>query len=69
MAAVVRELSERSATGDYSCLNGFQTMLSHAQDIHDSFAFYRAEDAKRDFAGMVRGAKRSINLPNPNTGD
>lgn len=60
MAAVVDVIQKRSVTGEYGCLNGFQTMLNHAQDYHGSAAFYRVEDAKRDIARMVRGAKEEL---------
>ena len=62
MAAVVQVIAKRSASGEYGCLNGFQTMLSHAQAYHESAASYRAEDAKREIAQMVRGIKQELRI-------
>ena len=55
------QIAERAGAPNYDhgAMNGFQTMLSHAQDFHDSAAEIRASDAKRHLAEMARLAKRS----------
>ena len=57
MAHVVDVIQQRSASGEYGCLNGFQTMLSHAQAYHESAAEMRAYEAKSEIAQMVRGMR------------
>ena len=61
MAFVVEEISKRAGAPNYDhgAMHGFQTMLSHAQNFHDSAAEIRAGDAKRHIAEMVRLAKTS----------
>ena len=56
-AAVVHELVDRCNRGDVAGYNGFQTMLAHASEWHESAADIRAWDAKRHIAGMVAEAK------------
>ncbi len=56
-AAVVHELVERCNRGDVAGYNGFQTMLAHAAEWHESSADSRAWDAKRHIAGLVADAK------------
>ena len=64
MASVVSVMTERAGQPEYDhdALHGFQTMLSHAQGYHESAAFFRAEDAKRDIAAMVRGIKKELRI-------
>jgi len=59
MAAVIEEIAKRADAPnyDYRAMHGFQTMLSHAKDFHDSAAEIRAGDAKRYLAEMARIAK------------
>ena len=61
MAYVVEEMAKRAGAPNYDhdAMHGFQTMLSHAKDFHDSAAEIRAGDAKRHIAEMARLAKRS----------
>lgn len=47
MAAVVQEIQKRSDAGDYRAMNGFRTMLAHAQDYHEAATDGRVWDAKR----------------------
>lgn len=46
MAAVVHEISERADKGDFEAMNGFQTMLSHAQEYHDASTGWRVAKTK-----------------------
>lgn len=60
MASVVEEMTKRAGAPNYDhgAMHGFQTMLSHAKDFHESAAEIRAGDAKRHIADMARLAKR-----------
>lgn len=53
MAAVVREIQERGDRGDHAAMNGFRTMLAHAQEYHDAALDYRVWGAKRAIDRMV----------------
>lgn len=46
MAGVVHEICERAEKGDHAAQNGFQTMLSHAQDYVDGATRWRIGRAK-----------------------
>lgn len=59
-AGVVFELVDRCNRGDVAGYNGFQTMLAHANDWHDSAADIRTWDAQREIARMAREAKAVI---------
>ena len=59
-AAVVHELVMRCDRGDVAGYNGFQTMLAHASEWHESAADIRAWAAKRHIAGLVADAKAGI---------
>ncbi len=50
MAAVVREIQERGDRGDHDAMNGFRTMLSHADAYHESALDYRVWGAQRAIA-------------------
>lgn len=52
MAAVVREIQERGDRGDHAAMNGFRTMLAHAQEYHESALDYRIWGAQRYIARM-----------------
>lgn len=52
MAAVVREIQERGDRGDHAAMNGFRTMLAHAQEYHESALDYRIWGAQRSIARM-----------------
>lgn len=56
MAWVVNEIAERTERSDYNALNGFQTMLSHAQNFADGATSWRTARAKADVRRLVRGA-------------
>lgn len=56
MAAVVREIQERGDRGDHSAMNGFRTMLAHAQAYHESAMDYRVWGAQRAIEKMVEAA-------------
>lgn len=56
MAGVVRELSERADAGDRSGQNGFQTMLSHAQEYVEAAADIRTWRAQREITRMAERA-------------
>jgi len=56
MAAVVREIQQRSDRGDHAAMNGFRTMLAHAQEYSESAMDYRASDEKRAIARMAGAA-------------
>jgi hypothetical protein len=58
MAAVVREIKDRSERGDHSAQNGFQTMLAHAQAYVEEATDYRVWAAERHIAGMVQEARQ-----------
>ena len=59
-AEVVHELVMRCDRGDVAGYNGFQTMLAHASEWHESAADIRAWAAKRHIAGLVADAKAGI---------
>ena len=56
-AAVVNALVEQCNRGDVAGYNGFQTMLVHASEWHESAADIRSWEAKRYIAGLVADAK------------
>jgi hypothetical protein len=56
MAAVVREIQSRSNNGDFRPMNGFTTMLNHAQDYATSANEWRAFDAKQAIRKAVKVA-------------
>lgn len=53
MAAVVKEIQRRSDAGDHRAMNGFRTMLAHAQDYHEAALDWRVWDAKRAIEATV----------------
>lgn len=53
MAGVVREIQERGDRGDHAAMNGFRTMLAHAQAYHEEAMDYRVWGAQRAIAKMV----------------
>lgn len=57
IAGVVREIQERADKGDHAAQNGFQTMLSHAQQYVESATDYRTWDAQHAIERMVKAAK------------
>ncbi|GHH53017.1 hypothetical protein [[Pseudomonas] boreopolis] len=56
MAAVVRAISERGDAGDHAAMNGFRTMLAHANDYHESAMDIRVWRAQREISRMVEEA-------------
>lgn len=56
MAAVVREIQERGDRGDHAAMNGFRTMLAHAQAYHEEAMDYRVWGAQRAIATVVEAA-------------
>lgn len=48
MAFVVAEIRLRSDRGDYSAMNGFRTMLAHAEAYAETAIEMRCNDAKRE---------------------
>lgn len=56
MAGVVREIQERGDRGDHAAMNGFRTMLAHAQAYHEEAMDYRVWGAQRAIAKMVEAA-------------
>lgn len=56
MAGVIHKISERADAGDYSALQGFQTMLSHAQQYADGSTGWRVAKAKYAVAKMAEDA-------------
>lgn len=56
-AGVVFELVDRCNRGDLAGYNGFQTMLAHANEWHDSAADIRTWDARREIDRMATKAK------------
>lgn len=56
MAGVVREIQERGDRGDHAAMNGFRTMLAHAQAYHESAMDYRVWGAQRAIEKMVEAA-------------
>jgi hypothetical protein len=58
MAWVVRSIIERNDSGDHDAMNGFQTMLAHAQDFAESAASIRAGKAKANISRMAQQARR-----------
>lgn len=56
MAGVVREIQERGDRGDHAAMNGFRTMLAHAQAYHEAAMDYRVWGAQRAIAKMVEAA-------------
>lgn len=57
MAWVVHEIADRADRGDYSAMNGFQTMLAHAQGYAEGAARYRATAAEVSLSRMADAAK------------
>lgn len=53
MAAVVQEIQRRSDAGDHRAMNGFRTMLAHAQEYHEAALDWRVWDAKRAIEKVV----------------
>lgn len=53
MAGVVREIQERGDRGDHAAMNGFRTMLAHAQAYHEEAMDYRVWGAQRAIEKMV----------------
>ena len=56
MAAVVREIQERGDRGDHAAMNGFRTMLAHAQAYHEEAMDFRVWGAQRAIARQVEAA-------------
>lgn len=56
MAGVISEIRDRADKGDYSAMNGLQTMLSHAEGYRESATEMRAYDAKSAIAATARRA-------------
>ena len=56
MAAVVREIQERGDRGDHAAMNGFRTMLAHAQEYHEEAMDFRVWGAQRAIARMAGAA-------------
>lgn len=56
MAAVVREIQERGDRGDHAAMNGFRTMLAHAQAYHEEAMDFRVWGAKRAIARQVEAS-------------
>lgn len=54
MSYVIHEITERAERGDHEALNGFQTMLSHAQHYAEDAASWRAARAKAEIAALAR---------------
>lgn len=50
MAGVVHEISERADRGDFDAMNGFQTMLSHAQGYAEASTDWRVANVKASIA-------------------
>lgn len=50
MAGAVDAIRKRSEAGDFSAMNGFQTMLAHAQGYAEAATDYRVWQAKREIA-------------------
>ncbi|KAF1698327.1 hypothetical protein CSC62_05305 [Pseudoxanthomonas jiangsuensis] len=59
-AAVVHELVARCDKGDVAGFNGFQTMLAHANDWHESAADIRTWAAKHAITKSVESAKAGL---------
>lgn len=57
MAAVVREIKDRSERGDRTAQNGFQTMLAHAQAYAEEATDYRVLAAQRHIAGIAQESR------------
>lgn len=57
MAAVVNAIRKRSEAGNWDAMNGFQTMLSHAQGYHESATEYRVWEAQHELARMAESAR------------
>jgi len=57
MAGVVQEIERLGAADDYHALNGFQTMLSHAQAYGESATDIRTWAAQRDLREAAASAK------------
>lgn len=57
MAWVVDKIRRRSDRGDHAAMQGFQTMLAHAQGYAESATESRAYEAKREIARMAKLAK------------
>jgi hypothetical protein len=56
MAAVVDEIRRRSERGDRAAMQGFQTMLAHAQAYAESATEHRVWEAQREIARMADAA-------------
>lgn len=56
MAAVVDAIRKRSEAGNLDAMNGFQTMLAHAQGYHESATEFRVWEAQRELARMAEAA-------------
>ncbi|MCH1907970.1 hypothetical protein MKP15_04180 [Stenotrophomonas sp. Y6] len=56
MAGVVREIQERGDRGDHAAMNGFRTMLAHAQAYHEEAMDFRVWGAQRAIARQVEAA-------------
>lgn len=57
MAAVVREIQERGDRGDHAAMNGFRTMLAHAQAYHEEAMDFRMWGAQREISRMAEASK------------
>lgn len=53
MAATVDEIRKRSDRGDRDAMNGFRTMLSHAEAYAKSATEYRVWEAQRHLASLT----------------
>lgn len=58
MAWVVRSIVERNDRGEHDAMNGFRTMLAHAQDFAESAASIRAGEALADISRMAQESRR-----------
>lgn len=57
MAYVIGVIRERADRGDYTAMNGLQTMLSHAEGYRESATEMRAYDAYTAIADLARSAQ------------
>jgi hypothetical protein len=62
MVGVSQVIAERAETGDWTALNGFQTMLAHAEDYVRSAAEHRAFSARHEIKRMADDARRACGV-------
>ena len=59
MAAAVNVIRKQSEAGSWDALNGFQTVLSHAENYAEAATEHRVWDAQRELRRMADAAKQA----------